>query len=140
MAKDKTIEHKGTIISIKNNIINVEIINKSMCAGCHAKSVCALGDSKEKIISVPYNNDMDYKVGDEVMVIMEKSIGFKAVWISYVIPVLILLVFLLTLQGFGLSELLAGLLSIGAVALYYILIYLFRNKMTRGFEFKIAKY
>lgn len=140
MRKSKTIEHVGEIISINDREIKVEIINKSMCAGCHAKSVCAMGDAKEKIIIVPnlYKEGL-FSLGEKVDVVMKKTMGFKAVWISYVIPLAILLLFLLTLQQFNLSELLNGLLSVLAVAIYYIGIYIFRDKIAREFTFSVVK-
>ena len=137
--KSESIQHTGRVISVCKSCVEVEIINKSMCAGCHAKSVCALGDSKEKVISVPCNNADFYSVGDEVTVYMQKSMGFKAVWISYVIPLIILLVFLLTLQGLGMNDLWSGLISIFAVAFYFLMVFLFRDRVDKVFEFKIAK-
>ena len=86
MKEKKSVSHKGTVIEITEGNIKVEIINKSMCAACHAKGFCSAGDSKDKVIDVPYWNNGEYAVGDEVEVIMKKSMGFKAVWISYVIP------------------------------------------------------
>lgn len=139
MADKRSVSHKGTVIEITEGNIKVEIINKSMCAACHAKGFCSAGDTKDKIIDVAYYNNGEYSVGDEVEVVMKKSMGFKAVWISYVIPLAILLIFLLTLQRFNLTELQAGLCSILAVAVYYIVIYLFREKIADKFVFTIAK-
>ncbi len=139
MSKKGLVEHSGKIIAIENHKIKVEILNKSMCAGCHAKSVCALGDSKEKVIDVMYFGDNELVVGEEVSVVMEKSMGFKAVWISYVIPMVILLVFLLFLSQFYKNELLIGALSLLGVSLYYIVIYIFRDKIANSFRFKLAK-
>lgn len=139
MEKRKTVNHKGTIIAIEEGNIRVEIINKSMCAACHAKGFCSASDSKEKIVDVPYYNNGEYSVGDVVEVVMRKSMGFRAVWISYVIPLAILLIFLLTLQRFGIGELQAGLGAILAVCLYYVVIYLFRDKIANKFVFTIAK-
>ncbi|MBE6225243.1 MAG: RseC/MucC family positive regulator of sigma(E) [Bacteroidales bacterium] len=139
MADKKSVSHKGTVIEITEGNIKVEIINKSMCAACHAKGFCSAGDTKDKIIDVAYYNKGEYSVGDEVEVVMKKSMGFKAVWISYVIPLAILLIFLLTLHCFNLTELQAGLSSILAVAVYYLVIYMFREKIADKFVFTIAK-
>ena len=139
MGKEKQVSHRGTIISIEEGIIKVEIINKSMCAACHAKGFCSAGDSKDKVIDVLYYNNGEYSVGDEVEVVMRRSMGFKAVWISYVIPLAILLIFLLTLQRFDLTELQAGGCALLAVCLYYVVIYLFRDKIADKFVFTIAK-
>ena len=139
MSEKKSVTHKGTIIEISEGNIKVEIINKSMCAACHAKGFCSAGDTKDKVIDVAYFNNGEYAVGDEVEVTMKRSMGFKAVWISYVIPLAILMIFLLTLQGLGLGELFAGLCSVLAVSMYYLVIYLFRDKLSNKFVFTIAK-
>jgi sigma-E factor negative regulatory protein RseC len=139
MSREKSVTHKGTIIEITPECIRVEIINKSMCAACHAKGFCSAGDTKDKIIDVEYYNNGEFAVGDEVEVIMKRSMGFKAVWISYVVPLVILLIFLLTLQGLGLSELHSGLLSLLAVCVYYLMVYLFKDKLANKFVFTIVK-
>ncbi|MEF9930864.1 MAG: SoxR reducing system RseC family protein [Bacteroidales bacterium] len=139
MDKKKEIEHVGKIINITNLKIEVEIINKSLCASCHAKSMCSVSDAKDKIVDIPYYNNGEYSIGEEVYVAIKRSMGFKAVWISYVIPVTILLVFLLTLSSLSLHELWIGLISILAVCLYYFIIYIFRDKIANGFMFTIAK-
>ena len=131
--------HKGTIIEITPECIRVEIINKSMCAACHAKGFCSAGDTKDKIIDVEYYNNEEFAVGDEVEVIMNRSMGFKAVWISYVVPLVILLIFLLTLQGLGFSELHSGLFALLAVCVYYLMVYLFKDKLANKFVFTIVK-
>ena len=139
MSNKKNVSHKGTIIEITEGNIKVEIINKSMCAACHAKGFCSAGDTKDKIIDVQYYNNGEFSLGDEVEVTMRRSMGFKAVWISYVIPLVILMIFLLTLQGLGFSELCAGLSAAVAVTVYYLVVYLFRDKIADKFVFTIAK-
>ena len=139
MSEKKSVSHKGTIVEISDGNIRVEIINKSMCAACHAKGFCSAGDTKDKIIDVAYFNNGEYQLGDEVEVTMKRSMGFKAVWISYVIPLAILLIFLLTLQGLGFRELHAGLAATGAICVYYLVVYLFRDKIADKFVFTIAK-
>ncbi len=139
MEKKKSVDHKGTIIEITEGNIKVEIINKSMCAACHAKGFCTTGDTKDKVIDVAYFNNGEYSVGDRVVVTMKRSMGFKAVWISYVIPLLILLIFLLTLHSLGFGELLAGLSSVLALGVYYLVVYLLRDRISTDFVFTIAK-
>lgn len=136
---NKSIDHKGTIIEISENNIKVEIINKSLCSACHAKSVCSVSDAKDKIIDIPYYNNGEYEVGELVIVEMAKSMGFKAVWLSYVIPLTILLFFLLTLHSLNLSEVLIGIIILFALGLYYLVIYLLRDKIANKFLFSIKK-
>lgn len=135
----ENVDHEGVITSITEDNIKVEIINKSLCASCHAKSFCSASDQKEKVIDVPYYNNNEFEVGEIVIVSMKKSMGFKAVWISYVIPLAILMIFLLTLQQINPNDLFVGGISILAVVIYYIIIYLLRDKISNKFVFTIAK-
>ena len=135
----ENVDHEGVITSITEDNIKVEIINKSLCASCHAKSFCSASDQKEKVIDVPYYNNNEFEVGEIVIVSMKKSMGFKAVWISYVIPLAILMIFLLTLQQLNPNDLFVGGISILAVVMYYIIIYLLRDKISNKFVFTIAK-
>lgn len=135
----ENVDHEGVITSITEDNIKVEIINKSLCASCHAKSFCSASDQKEKVIDVPYYNNNEFEVGEIVIVSMKKSMGFKAVWISYVNPLAILMIFLLTLQQINPNDLFVGGISILAVVMYYIIIYLLRDKISNKFVFTIAK-
>ncbi|MDO4736630.1 MAG: SoxR reducing system RseC family protein [Bacteroidia bacterium] len=134
-----SVDHEGVITSITEEKIVVEILNKSLCASCHAKSFCSASDQKEKTIDVPYYNNGEYQVGESVIVSMKRSMGFKAVWISYVIPLAILMIFLLTLQQINPDDLFVGGISILAVVVYYVVIYLFRDRISNKFVFTIAK-
>lgn len=131
------INHTGIVREVTPNEIKVEIVNRSMCAACHAKSFCSLSDMSVKTISIYPPFSEQFTPGEEVAVIMKRSLGFRAVWISYVIPLTILLILLLSLSGLGLGELGAGLVSILAVGLYYVIIYLCRNRIARDFTFSI---
>ena len=63
--------------------------------------------------------------------------GHKAVWLAYFIPLLLLLAVILGLMGLGLAEVPAGLAGLAAVALYYLLLYLFRDRLKNEYIFTI---
>lgn len=139
MSKNKTVDHVGVVKSITPAYIDVEILNKSMCAACHAKSMCTMSDVSAKIIRVNNPIREHYMEGEEVKVVMRRTMGLKAVWISYVIPLAILMILLLSLPSLGVNELNAGLLSIAGVGVYYLCIWLLRDKIAREFAFTIEK-
>lgn len=142
MKKIERIEHEGIISEISEQYITVEIVNKSACAECHAKGFCVAGEEETRYVDVPYDIKTlteDYKVGDKVNLVMSQSLGVSAVFISYAIPLVILLIFLLILSNTGLSELMVGLLSLAGVAVYYLFVYLFRDRLERIFSFSIEK-
>lgn len=134
------VEHEGKIIEISENFISVEIVNKSACAACHAKGVCAASDEKIKVIEVPLTIGTlteDYKVGDTVNVVMRGSLGLKAIVLAYVVPLLVLVASILILSLCHLHEATVGLCSVGAVALYYLVLFFFRHKLSKIFTFYI---
>ena len=138
MAKNE-ISHKGVIKSITPELTTVEIVSTSACAECHAKGMCGVAESKIKEISVPTDPYSEHSAGDEVKVVLKKSIGLKVVWISYVIALLILMILILSLSSVNVHEVYAGLGAIAGVALYYLVIYLMRDRLANDFVFYIKR-
>lgn len=139
MSSNKEITHRGRIVSITPELTTVDIISESACASCHARSLCSISESKSKSISVPTRGWDSFKLGDEVDVILKAGMGYKAVWLAYVVPLFILLAALLLLLKLGKSELVSGLVAVGAVAVYYFGIWLFRRRLQNEYIFNIKK-
>ena len=131
------ISHKGKVISSGQGIISVEIVSESACSACHAAGLCGMSESKKKIVEVPSVHGRDYSVGQEVEVCLAPKTGLKAVLLSYVIPAMILLILILSLPLIGLGELAGGLFSVAGVALYYLILYLFKGRLAGEYEFYI---
>ena len=140
MNKQDYINHEGIITAIDINYITVEILNKSACSSCHAKGVCTLGDSKVKEVDIENRGFETYQLGEKVNVLLKRTLGYRALWLSYLVPLLILIVLLVSLSSIGFSELVVGLSIIGAISLYYFIIWLFRDKLKREFVFTIEKF
>ncbi|MBR2856656.1 MAG: SoxR reducing system RseC family protein [Bacteroidales bacterium] len=137
MAKRNEIEHTGRILEMTPDFTTVEIVVSSACSSCHAKSLCGMSEDKEKIIMVPTDPYAEYKPGDQVKVKTKMSMGLKAVWISYVIPLAVLMILILSLSSVLESQLLCGLAAIGGVAVYYLVIWLLRGRLQNEFSFYI---
>ena len=137
MAKSNEITHSGKIIEITPDFTTVEIVVSSACASCHAKSICGMSEEEDKVIMLPTDPYATYNVGDEVMVCSKMSMGLKAAWISYVIPLAILMALILALTSFGVSELISALSAVAGVGLYYFIIWLLREKLQDEFVFYI---
>ena len=129
------ITHKGRIVAIDPDITTIEIIAESACASCHAKGLCSLGEEKVKQIQVRTSAWTPRQVGDEVEVVLKKSMGYKAVFIAYGLPLVVLFVALMLLGALGVGELWAGLGALGAVAVCYFVLFLFRNKISKDYSF-----
>lgn len=135
--KKNQITHPGRILEITPDFTTVQIIVSSACSSCHAKGLCGMSEAEEKIIMVPTDPYSEHKVGDEVQVMTRMTMGLKAVWISYVVPLAVLMILILTLSAVIGNEFLVGGLSIGGVAVYYLCIWLLRDRLTDEFVFYI---
>ena len=137
MAKKNEIKHSGKILEITPDFTTVQIVVSSACSSCHAKGLCGMSEDEEKVIMVPTDPYSDHKVGDEVQVLTKMTMGLKAVWISYVIPLAVLMILILSLSPVIGSELMLGLTAVSGVALYYLGIWLFRDRLSNEFVFYI---
>ncbi len=139
MKSKERIEHKGRVVEFTPETMIVEFINKSACSACHAKSVCMASDERIKVVEVDRTPYSKFEVGEEVNICLAPTLGYKAVWIAYVIPLIILIILLLILPRFFENELYAGLGSLGVLVVYYIVLYFFRGKLDKKFVFIIEK-
>jgi sigma-E factor negative regulatory protein RseC len=96
-----------------------------------------MADLAEKTVEVPTDPYAFHNVGDEVEVLLKASMGMKAVWLCYAIPLVVLLAVILGLMALHVPEVPAGLAGLGAIGLYYLLLYLFRDKLKNEYIFTI---
>ena len=129
------ITHKGRIVAIDPEITTVEIISETACAACHAKSACGMGEQAEKTLTVPKPKDQIFTLLQKVNVTMAIGQGNKAAVLAYLIPILLLLAVLFVCLGLGINEGLSALISIVALIPYYILLYFYRDKLKKKFEY-----
>jgi sigma-E factor negative regulatory protein RseC len=129
--------HTGKVVSMTPKTTMVQIISQSACSECHAAGLCGLSEYTEKAIEVPTSPSATYGVGDEVQVVLKASMGFKAVWIAYFLPLVVLLAIALGLIALGVPELVSGLAGLGAVALYYLVVWLLRDRLRNEYVFTI---
>ena len=139
--KKNEIQHTGEIIDITPDFTTIKIIVSSACASCHAKSLCGMSEEQEKIIMLPTDPYATHNVGDKVQVATKMTMGLKAVWISYVIPLAVLMILILSLlsifEDVQCKEAIAGLGSLAGVGVYYFVIWLLRDRLKNEFVFYI---
>ena len=134
------IEHEGRIVEMDADSISVEIVSKSACAACHAKGVCGAAEEQVRTVVVPQTlatAASDLKVGDSVKLLLASKLGMKATIIAYGVPLLVLLSALMIFSALKLEQLYVGLLSLAAVAVYYVIIAIFRENLDKEFYFTI---
>jgi len=137
MAKT-VIEHKGQIDSISGNKIKVHFLNISACASCHAKGVCTASDMESKEVEV-FDTSGKFHEGEEVNIILQQSLGFKALLFGYVVPFFLVLIALFTLDAFTKNEVIVGIGALGTLVPYYLILYVLKDYFEKVFSFKIQK-
>ena len=131
------IKHTGVVEAINGNNCYVRILQHSACSGCSAQRLCNSSESKEKIITVLLHGE-DVQVGETVNIEGTVVQGLRAVYICYMIPLVLLIVSVYL--GVRLSgDMLGVFLSLGVLAIYYIVLYLFRNSIGQHFAFTLHK-
>ena len=132
------IKHSGVITNIDKDTIFVELISESACAGCHAKTLCGI-DSQKKTIEVKNDNTYLFAIGENINVILRESLGLKAVFLGYFLPFLVLVFTLILCLQSEISEIISASLSISILAIYYVILYLFKDRFKKEFYFEIEK-
>lgn len=137
MNSQNDICHEGIVQEVRKDSIRVKILAKSACASCHAKGMCNLSDMKEKIIEVKRQPHHQYEMHDKVIVVMSQGKGFKALFLGYILPFILLMTALVSIYATTNNEGLAGLVAVGLMIPYYFILWLRRDKIKEGFEFRV---
>jgi sigma-E factor negative regulatory protein RseC len=138
MSHSKSIEHQGRIESINGNRIKVRFLAQSACASCHAKGFCSAANMQEKVVDV-FDQPNQYKVGETVNIVLRQSLGFKALWLGYVLPFLLVLSVLIILSVTTKNEVISGVGALSVLVPYYTILYYARNKVQKQFTFTLHK-
>ena len=133
-----TIEHQGFIVEINNNIAHVRIEQTSACASCHVKSVCGASEKTEKIIDA-HIADNTLKVGDQVTIIGQKSLGFQAIILAYILPFVVIITSLFIVNIFTTNEVIIGTCALASLIPNFAVLRLMQNKIQAKFQFYAIK-
>ena len=135
------IEHKGTVALVGRNFVRVDIEVMEACGSCASRKACAMGQGTTREIMVYTDEAQRYSIGEVVNVSAKQTVGLTAVLLCYVVPLVILVSALALPISLGLSEGIAALLSLTVAALYYFVLWFFRNRIAKRVVFTIqAKY
>ncbi len=132
------IEHAGVIHQIDGRHIRVQILQESACSSCHAKGACSAADMKDKFVDIE-SDGSDYKVGEQVTLYGQSSMGLFAVLLAFVIPFLIILLTLFILKNYIDNEAISGSIALGTLLPYFIILSFFNSRLKSKLKFQIKK-
>ena len=134
---EEHISHPGVVVGINDQDLEIEILSSSMCGSCGIKSACGMSEMKEKRITVPKPTDKEFIVGQPVSIVMNVKQGNKAALFAYFIPAFLLVAIIVILSNLSVKEWLAALVGIGVIAVYYIVLSFFKEKLRNEFTYEI---
>ena len=137
MPKENTIEHTGVVKSVDSDHVTVSIVAHPACSGCIASGICDLSDRDNKEIEASCETAV--KVGERVIVLMKQTMGFRALFLGYLFPFLVVLFILISLSALSVPEHITGVTAFLSLIPYYTIIYLKKEKIGRSFSFTIKK-
>jgi len=130
-----TINHEGIVQKADDKSVIVSISAASACSGCHAEGSCTLSGKEEKIIEV--SGSYNVKPGDTVTILMKQSMGYTALFLGYLLPLIAVIAILIILISMKVPELGAGLISLAMLIPYYIVLFFFRKRINEKFTFTL---
>lgn len=138
MQEAASVEHRGIVESITDKIVRVGFVSHAACSSCHAKGVCSVSEVESKYVEVK-TTVSNWEIGETVLILLEKKLGFKALWFGYVLPLIVMLAGMIICYAVTGKDGLAGLVALGLLIPYYSLLYIFRGHLKNTFQFTLKK-
>ena len=131
------VSHIGKVEKVEGDKATVRILSVSACSSCKSKGACSISEMKEKLVEVHLKDNQEVNIGDDVNVAIAQKQGDKAVVLAYAFPIIVFIGLLVLLSKLNASELLAGLVALGGVGIYFLILHLFKSKIEGQFMFYI---
>ena len=109
------------------------------CGGCSARKSCAMGQTTKREIEIYTAESNIYSKGEVVKVGAKQSLGITAVVLCYIVPLVVLVGALAIAVSIGISEGISALVALGFTAIYYALLALMHNRISKRIIFTINK-
>jgi len=138
MAGKNEVRHEGVVTGISAQTLEVTIESHSACSACHAQDACSMADMKKKVITAK-RPEGDFCLGDRVTVYASLRNALYSVVIAYVMPSILIIAGIFFLEKSGNDELTAAVGSLLLLIFYFIMLYLFRNKISKKIRFTVQK-
>ena len=132
------IKHKAFVKEVNGTTLTAIIENQSACASCHASGGCSMADVREKEVEIDHFIGK-YIPGQEISILLQESLGFKALVFGYLLPFILMLVVLIAMFTLTGNELMAGSLALGILVPYYIMLYFMRGRLKKIFKFELEE-
>ena len=124
---------------VGRNFVRVDVEVMEASGSCASRKACAMGQGTTREIMVYTNEASTYSIGEVVNVLAKQSLGVVAVLLCYVVPLVVLVAALAVAVSLGVTEGFSALISLAVTAIYYAILALMREKISKKVNFTINK-
>lgn len=135
---EKIATHNGIVTASGEGRVKVKMEVHSACSSCHAHAKCGFSESAHKEVTIDTKDWLNYPEGTNVEVIISQGRGMAAVWWAYLLPAILIIICFAVLYNLS-SELITALVTLVVVAVYYVILWFFRQRLQKRFSFRIRK-
>lgn len=136
MNTSSQIIHNGVIQAVKDGVAYVSFKQDGGCGGCAARSACDVTEHADRELKVPLDG-RQVTGGERVLIYISPTNGLRAVLLSYVFPLVLILVVLIVTIELGISEPMAGILAIGSLLPYFLTLKVFSRRIKNNISFEV---
>ncbi|MDE5773291.1 MAG: SoxR reducing system RseC family protein [Muribaculaceae bacterium] len=133
------IDHKAIIDRIDSGAgqLTLRLSTIPECEGCAAARLCNPSGEQTTTFVVKVPNVKSYRVGETVTLRGTEQLHHKAILIATVIPSIALIVVMIVIYYMTGSEGAAASAGLGSMLLFFLLLYLSRNRLAHEFSFEV---
>ena len=135
----EAIKHQGTVVFQKGSTVGVKISRHSACSQCAAQNNCGLINNQDKVVEIETDGNQQFAIGEEVIITLETTSGFLAVFLGYVLPLILMLATMIIVYLAGAGEIKSGISAIIILIPYYFWLFLNKKKLAGKFRFTLSK-
>lgn len=125
--------------SVAEGCVKVRILQTSACAACKVASHCNASDKKEKIVEVFCDDAASYQKGQEVRVTASKQVAANALLLGFGLPFLLLMLILIVTLKLSGNEGVAAIAALASLAPYYLVLWLFKDRIRQRLAFALER-
>jgi len=133
------VSHTGIVEGVADGCVSVRILQTSACAACKVAGHCNAAEAKEKMVDVWCADAARYTVGQQVTVAASMAVARKALVLGFVMPFLLVVAVLVTVLYLTKNEGTAAMAALGSLIPYYLLLWLYRDRIQRDITFQIIE-
>jgi len=134
---DSEISHEGIVKTADKDSVMVLLSPGVSCCGCQAEKSCNISGTDRKLIKV--EGAFNFSSGEKVIVSMKRSQGYSALFLGYILPLIVVTVTLTVMITLSVNELFSGLISLGLLIPYYLLLFILRKSINNRFTFTLNR-